>query len=146
MISLLICFLIVAVLFVGGYFCFRYLPQCPPPHEVAIDYKPQNLRDELSDAILFIINDVYSPFYPARLSDHIITDIDIDSLDIVDLLYDVEQICGAPLSTSELYRQYGRNPTVAQVIAYARHEMQKQDLQHESCNPETCNPETCNNS
>lgn len=99
------------------------------------DYLQHNLRhvgDELRNSILELINDMYSPFYPARLNDHIYTDLDIDSLDILDLLFDIEQICGAKLPASGLYEKYGKDPTVAQLISYVRQQMKDAESTTES--------------
>lgn len=127
MLSVFICCLLVLILFGGGYLLFMFLYNDDMlrasqwSHET-IDYSPY-YSDDLSKSILALINDIYSPYYPAGMKDHIVTDLDIDSLDIVDLLYDVEQISGTKLSAFELYQQYGRNPTVAQLISYVRRVM-----------------------
>ena len=84
-------------------------------------YAQHHYSDDLSKSILALLDDIYMPFFPVNLSDHLVSDLDIDSLDFVDLLYDIEQICGVKLNASEFHQQYGRNPTVAQLISYVRH-------------------------
>ena len=144
MLSVIICIMIIMITFGGGYLLIMYLNKddvLRASHNTpaSIDYSQYCYSDDLGKSILALINDIYSPYYPASLCDHIVSDLDIDSLDIVDLMYDVEQICGTKLCTFELYQQYGRNPTIAQLISYTRQKI-------ETCNPETRNPETCNNS
>lgn len=124
MITVLIGLLIVVLFLGGGYMAYAFL-YCTVKDEREQPARPAYINDDMSRAIVELINDTYSPLYAVKLTDHLMSDIDIDSLDIVDLLFDVSQIAGVELNAHDLYRQYGRNPTVAQLIAFARSAMDK---------------------
>ena len=124
---LVVSFILMAILI---HTILRYGDSLDEPHVCNdVDYLQSRYShsDDLGKSILALIDDVYSPFSPVRLCDHLLSDLDIDSLDMVDLLYDLEHISGAKLNASGLYKLYGRNPTVAQLIAYVRHAL---DTQH----------------
>lgn len=122
MLAFTICLLLVLIIFGGGYFAYVLLFQ----DDVAEQDIPNAviIHDDLSRAILALINDTYSPFFEAQLHHRLVSDLDIDSLDVIDLMFDVSQIAATPLNANDLRRQYGRNPTVAQLISYVRSEMQ----------------------
>lgn len=86
----------------------------------ASNFAQYKYTDDLGKSILSLIDDVYSPFYEPHLSDHLVSDLGLDSLDMVDLIFDCSCIAGVELNAHDLFHTYGRNPTISQLILYIR--------------------------
>lgn len=128
--------LLLMVIFLLGVFVFycvyRYVSTIRSDRSLSAELARRNVLGDptrTSDALrMFIIDyldDNYSPMGGVSLSDHLYSDVGIDSLDMATVLSDVGHVTYTRPSVSEFVDLYGRNPSVSDLIRYIRSLMVK---------------------